>query len=75
MNSLKEGAMWHIDLLLCTDYQMGGYNRAVSGQWCSKHVPVAMQQILNKATAGLNNRRAVFYVVHVEMLQARDKVS
>jgi hypothetical protein len=52
--------MWRTDLLLCTDCQMSGYKQSVSGQRHSKHVPIAMQQILNKATVGRNNRRAVF---------------
>jgi hypothetical protein len=47
---------------------MGAYTRAVSGQRLGKHVPVAMQQILNNATVGSNNRKIVFYVVLDEML-------
>jgi hypothetical protein len=43
---------------------------AVSGQRLSKQVSVARQQIFNNATVGLNNRRAVFYVVRAEMLYA-----
>jgi hypothetical protein len=39
---------------------MGGYTRAVSGQQLSKHIPVAMQQILYKATVEHNNWRAMF---------------
>jgi hypothetical protein len=50
--------------------------RAVSGQWLGKQVPVARQQILNKATIGLQRwKSCVSYVVHAKMLQARDKVS
>jgi hypothetical protein len=32
-----------VELLLCNDREMGGYNRVVSGQWLIKHVPVARQ--------------------------------
>jgi hypothetical protein len=54
---------------------MGGYTTAVSGQWLGKHVPVARQQILNNATVRLQQwKSCVFYMVNVEMLQARDKV-
>jgi hypothetical protein len=48
---------------------MGVYTRAVSGQRLDKHVPVARQQILNKATVGLQEwKSCVFYVVRAEML-------
>jgi hypothetical protein len=51
-----------MDPLLCNDREMGGYTRAVSGQQLGKHVVVGRQQILNNATVGRNNRRAVFYM-------------
>jgi hypothetical protein len=55
---------------------MGGYTRAVSGQQLGKHIPIARQQILNNATVGPQQwRNCVFYVVRVEMLKTRDKVS
>jgi hypothetical protein len=51
---------------------MGGFTRAVSGQRLNKHVPVAMQQILNNAIVGLQQWKiCVFYVVIAEMLRAR----
>jgi hypothetical protein len=46
---------------------MGGYTKAVSGQWLSKHVPVARQQILNNAVVELQQWKSrVFYVVRAE---------
>jgi hypothetical protein len=48
---------------------MGGYTRAVPGQWLGKHVLVSRKQILNNATVGLKQwKRVVFYVVRAEML-------
>jgi hypothetical protein len=43
---------------------MSGYTRHVSGQRLGKQVPIARRQILNTATAGLQQwKRCVFYVV------------
>jgi hypothetical protein len=51
---------------------MGEHTRALSGQWLSKHVPIARQQILNNATVGLQQwRSSVFCMVHVERLKGR----
>jgi hypothetical protein len=30
MNSLKEGAMWHVDLLLGNDHEIGSYMTAAA---------------------------------------------
>jgi hypothetical protein len=52
--------MWRVEQLLCNDREMGGYTRSVSGQRLGKHVPVAMQQILNNATIGLQQWKSLF---------------
>jgi hypothetical protein len=59
-NSLKEEVMWHTDLLLCNDHEIGRYTRAVSGQWLNKHVPIARQQILN---ANLQSKQVVLAIM------------
>jgi hypothetical protein len=51
--SLKNITLRRTDPFLCNDRKMCGYNRAVSGQRLSKHVPVASQQILKNTTVGL----------------------
>jgi hypothetical protein len=33
--------LWRVEPLLCNHCEMGGYTRAVSGQWLSKNVPAA----------------------------------
>jgi hypothetical protein len=53
---------------------MGAYTRAVSGQRLGKHVPVAREQILNNATVGLHNGRAVFSMWSVPRGYRRDEV-
>jgi maltodextrin utilization protein YvdJ len=55
-NSFKEGAMWHIDPLLSGD----SVSEMVSGQWLSKHVPMAAIKLLLEM--------GCLYMVHAEML-------
>jgi hypothetical protein len=52
---------------------MGGYNKAVSGQRISKHVPAATNR---RATIRVEIllETGCFFVVRVEWLHARDKV-
>jgi hypothetical protein len=61
--------LYGVEPLLCNDREMSGYTRAVSAQPLGKHVPVAMQQILNYAIVGTQQwNYCVFYVVLAEML-------
>jgi hypothetical protein len=52
----KNLILWRIDPFLSGD----SVNMTVATQRLGKHVPVARQQIINNATGGRNNRRAVF---------------
>jgi hypothetical protein len=57
MNSLKEGALYRVEPLLCVDCEVGEYTRDLSRQQLGKHVPAAIEILLE---AGC------FYVVHAE---------
>jgi hypothetical protein len=51
--------LWHVEPLLCNDREMGGYNKAVSGQRLGKHVPIATQQLGCNNGYGVSLRRPV----------------
>jgi hypothetical protein len=60
--------------LLCNDSEIGGYTKTIHGQWLSKHVPVAGQQILNNATAGLQQWKiCVFYAKGYQYVISKGK--
>jgi hypothetical protein len=61
--------LWRVEPLLCNDREISEYTRPISGQRVGKHVPIARQQILNNATAGLQQwKGCVFYVVRADRL-------
>jgi hypothetical protein len=62
MNSLKEGAMWHVDPLLGGDREIGDYTAAIARQWPVNNNNVPCQWLR------MQQRNSVFCVVHAEML-------
>jgi hypothetical protein len=62
-NSLKEGEMWHLDLLLGNDRKIRNYTTAVaSNGFTNKHV--------STATDALQQGNRVFCMVCAKMLHA-----
>jgi hypothetical protein len=60
-SNLSSIILQRVEPLLCNDCEMSGYTGAVSGQRLSKHVPVAIQQILNSAIIELQQWKSCVF--------------